>query len=173
MNGIFCPSLSRSIPIQYYDIFVIDYLGGILKTLSNISNLAVSLSRYQVINKKFKKLSFLDHKFKIFFITIFILIIHSDKLLTFRINSNYVTNLNFNDYVEFPVRNTFTGLFEKDPNLNQRIGIKYKTKNPFYFVLFCLNFVLNDFLLLLVLFVIDILILAIFKKSIESKNKIT
>ncbi|RNA06695.1 hypothetical protein BpHYR1_012675 [Brachionus plicatilis] len=38
LNGIVCPYYSRWISVQLYEIYVVDFLGGMLKTLSNILN---------------------------------------------------------------------------------------------------------------------------------------
>lgn len=49
INGIYCPKISRSFFMQYYEIFIVDFFGGILKTISNFLNIFISFERYNYL----------------------------------------------------------------------------------------------------------------------------
>ncbi|RNA16194.1 hypothetical protein BpHYR1_054069 [Brachionus plicatilis] len=114
-NGIYCPFFSRSIAIQYYEIYVYDFFGGILKTLSNFLSINVAFQRYLnlVSNKKnfFSKISY-KNLFLIIFCSAFL--INIDKILTSEVNRDKFDIDNSEVYPEFPYRNTFKGIFDAD-----------------------------------------------------------
>ncbi|RNA32552.1 hypothetical protein BpHYR1_015116 [Brachionus plicatilis] len=66
-------------------------------------------------------------------------------IYTVQINFDpYVTNYNY--YPEFPERNTFKGIFDSEL-IHQYRALIPKQKNLIYFVVFCLNILMNDFVL--------------------------
>ncbi|CAF1014832.1 unnamed protein product [Brachionus calyciflorus] len=97
----------------------------------------------------------------------------SHKILTTRINTSAYLAEYYKDYVEFPVKNTFSGIFERDKFQIEERALTYnRQKNFVYLVLFSLNFVINDIFLLLCLLIIDVLLLTKFKMNIRLKSQI-
>ncbi|RNA35840.1 hypothetical protein BpHYR1_022680 [Brachionus plicatilis] len=69
-----------------------------------------------------------------------------DKVLTSEIN--VASHVEFyNDYPEFPLRNTFKGIFDPEQ------------RNPLYFSVFSLNILMNDFVLVFLLMIFDLLLI--------------
>ncbi|RNA42226.1 hypothetical protein BpHYR1_054261 [Brachionus plicatilis] len=52
-TGIFCSAIQKSLFVQYYEKFVIEFLANTLKTSSNTINVFVSLNR---LNKSYSKI---------------------------------------------------------------------------------------------------------------------
>ena len=173
-NGLFCLFISRSYFIQYYEIYVVEYFGNIIKTSSNIIALLVSFERYinykssgnskiqQIINKKKRILTI---------ILIIAIFINLDRIITSEINSNLFDQAYIYSYPEFPLKNTFRGIFDK--KIAYQDGFSFlKIKNTLYFVIFLSNFLFNNIVLLLFLLIFDILLLIKFRKDITIKNRI-
>lgn len=177
LNGIFCPHFSRKILVQLYEIYLVDFIGGVLKTLSNFLTVSISINRYFLLrNDKFLEYLTLKLKKKSFIAAIGILIavfINLDKLLTSVVNADKFLIETYQSYQEFPRRNTFTSSFEH--SLHPVFGRKYirsKEKRWAYFALFCINFILNDFLLFIALCISDLLLLKKFKSNIKKKKMV-
>ncbi|CAF0966107.1 unnamed protein product [Brachionus calyciflorus] len=174
INGVFCLFISRSEIVQYYEIVIVDFLGGILKVLSNILNVSISINRYTTLEKNsfFSKLRVngLYKKLMILLITIFVFLVNIDRLLTSFINNDSIINDNYIAYFEFPIKNTFTGLFDSEAVPIARSYLA-RAKNPLYFAIFCINFVVNDFFLFFALTFVDVLLLLKFKSNMSSKNR--
>ncbi|RNA35830.1 hypothetical protein BpHYR1_022670 [Brachionus plicatilis] len=66
-------------------------------------------------------------------------------MLTSKVNSDSF-KLNYGDYPEFPIRNTFKGISDKEVPHEYR-NFAFKKKNPLYFTVFCLNILFNDIVL--------------------------
>lgn len=169
VNGIHCPTFSRSILIQYYEIFLIDYVGGILKTSSNFLNLLVSYERYSSLNEK----SFKIFKNKNIYIFIFILIIsiviNSEKPLTSEVKRMDFEEIYGNLYPEYPLRNTFKGVFDSDLSHQSRT-LKFKLQNPLYYGMFLFNFVTNDIIIFMLIVCSDMMLLFKFREKINQKK---
>lgn len=173
-NGIFCPFISHSLFIQYYEIYFVEYLANVVKTSSNIIALLVSLERYinYMSNCKSKIQQIIVKKKIILLISLIIsFFINLDKIITSKINSNFFDQNYFYSYPEFPFKNTFKGIFDK--KFAYQDGFSFlKIKNPLYFAIFLGNFLFNNILLLQLLLIFDILLLIKFRKDISIKNKI-
>lgn len=176
-HGIFCPYFSKWVLVQLYEICVVDFFGGILKTVSNFLVVIISLNRYFLLRND-RSLNLLakftsNIKKVIVIVVIAAVLINLDKLLTSVVIDDNFTTDNYELYEEFPKRNTFITSFEKDTHhFFARFVSRSKTKRWFYFVLFCINFVLNDFLLFVALCVSDLLLLHKFKENIKIKKTI-
>ncbi|RNA22263.1 hypothetical protein BpHYR1_014710 [Brachionus plicatilis] len=125
-NGIYCSFFSRSTAIQYYEIYVYDFFGGILKTVSNFLSINVAFQRYLnlVSNKKnfFRKISN-KNLFLIVFFSAFL--INIDKILTSEVNRDLFDINNSQSYPEFPYRNTFKGIFDADsPHQDRNVDLQ-------------------------------------------------
>ncbi|CAF1042019.1 unnamed protein product [Brachionus calyciflorus] len=174
INGVYCLFISRSEIVQYYEIVIVDFLGGILKVLSNIFNLSISIKRYVSLEKnslfsKFK-LNGLWKKFTFLLIIIFVFLVNIDKLLTSSVNKDNLMNDNYMGYLEFPIKNTFTGLFDSEFVSSGRSYLS-KAKKPFYFAIFCINFVINDLFIFLAITIVDVFLLIKFKSNMTYKNR--
>ena len=170
VNGIYCPSLSRSILIQYYEIFFIDYLGGILKIFSNFINVLISFERFSSLKGKVLKI-FKRKKCILFLILIIGIAINFEKPITSEIKRFDFQEVYGNSYPEYPLRNTFKGVWDKDFPHQDRT-LKFKFKNSFYYGLFLFNFMTNDVILFLLFLFVDLLLLLEFKRKINEKLKI-
>lgn len=174
-HGIYCPYFSKWVLVQTYEIFLVDFFGGILKTLSNFLIVIISLNRYFLLrNDQYLKLftKFSSNMKKIIIIVVTAAVfINLDKLLTsVIIDDNFMTDT-YEAYEEFPKRNTFISSFEKNSyQIANRYLVRSTKKRWFYFVLFCINFVLNDFLLFLALCVSDLFLLHKFKENMNIKK---
>lgn len=96
-NGRFCSKFNRSMLDQNYEIYIIEYLGGILKTMSNIICVVISIKRYFLLCENENRLKRilnlkLDNSWKKFFtfLAFFMLpILNIDKILTSSVNENF------------------------------------------------------------------------------------
>ncbi|RNA43020.1 hypothetical protein BpHYR1_008533 [Brachionus plicatilis] len=93
-NGVYCPYLSRSTLIQYYEIFIIDYFGGILKTFSNFLNLLISYERYTNLDDKALKIFKNKKNGVLFFILMIGIFINIEKPLTSENSAERLTEAN-------------------------------------------------------------------------------
>ena len=176
INGIYCPEISRSLIMQYYEIFIVDFFGGILKTISNFLNFFISFERYNFLKNNATLLSKMEKRFRniliILLILIFCLLINSEKPLTSVVNKFTFDNIYENTYPEYPIRNSFKGVLDPDlPIVTLRMQLK--AKNPLYFGLFMFNFISNDLILFILLAVVDIGLLVSYKKILKQKQRIT
>lgn len=175
LNGIVCYFFSKSTIVQIYEIYTVDFLGGIIKTLSNSVGFFISFSRFVSLRNdiflKFYK-SLIWRKNYIFGVIIIIAaLINLDKLLTNVINHDNFMSDSYINYEESPKRHTFSSSFEYEPyEISSRFLIKTKKKRWFYFFLFTINFFINDVLLCILLLTTDILLLKRFKVDIKKKK---
>ncbi|CAF0980838.1 unnamed protein product [Brachionus calyciflorus] len=173
INGVYCPFISRSISVQIFEIYIRDYFGNILKTLSNFLCVGISLSRYgSLINRTLFRNIFQNKKILVPLIIV-VFVLHLDKIFTSRIVYDNLLAHIIDDYIESPFRNTFINAFEKDKyDAIQRSPFSIRQNNPIYLALFCLNFLINDFLLFVILLITDLFLLAKFKYNLKVKRMI-
>lgn len=172
VSGSFCPKLSHSVFMQIYEVYVVDFSGGMIKNFSNVLSLFISFERFKNINSKSTKI--LEKKKSTISILILVFgcgfFFNMDKILTSAIDFNPFI-LSLDEYPEFPIRNTFKGIF--DPDLpNQSRFFNFKESNPFYFAIYCLNIFINDFLLVLLLILLDFLLMTKFRSDLGKKRKL-
>lgn len=181
LNGIFCSKFYTTKAAQYFDIFIVEYLGNVLKLWSAISLIAMSIIRLNLLKNKFKRNRLM---LKIIFFILFFLsfVINVDKLIILRINIS-LDLLDWNEDHEFPDRNTFLLNFIQDRALSREIFYE-NSQSLIFYILFFMNFLLNDvlFFILLSFFEIFVLKVFIFKMKVKkmmavkfkfSKSKIT
>lgn len=165
-SGIFCSTFKRHISVQYYEIYVIEFFGSILKTLSNISALVISMERYALQNRGFifnriKRLS-IYWRMGIFVIFIgFILFAGLDKILSSRLG-HFFYDMDYYDYTETPEKNIFL-VYNID-------GYEKPTSVKMFYLYFLFYFLVNDILIVSILFLFDIFMLAKFKSQLSSKR---
>ncbi|RNA04142.1 hypothetical protein BpHYR1_031730 [Brachionus plicatilis] len=146
INGIFCSSLYGNVLVQYYEIYLVDFLCGILRTLSNILNIWISLFRCFIIDDKSK-----------FF-----------NLITKLAKSK---NGDFDpDYYGFPMRNWF--ITEDVEVSTDYYGFETKklSKNRFFF-LFVINVLFNGIILWTILLISDVYLLLKFKEQLNISKR--
>ncbi|CAF1014101.1 unnamed protein product, partial [Brachionus calyciflorus] len=106
INGIFCSSIYQSSLAQYYEIYMVEFLGSILKMWSGLSLISISIKRLGLLSSKnWFRNKRLNLKILIILIIISILI-NLDKIFTIVLNRDiYLLDEEFSN--EFPSRNTF------------------------------------------------------------------
>ncbi|CAF0964090.1 unnamed protein product, partial [Brachionus calyciflorus] len=122
-TGIFCSSVSPTITNQYFEIIFVEFVGNILKTFSNIMGICISLNRYVLLEKDSyfsKQIIKIGNNriFKLFVISILficIVVANLDRILTSIVNDYYFMDTIY-DYVEKPVKNTFSNLIDFGTN---------------------------------------------------------
>ena len=60
VNSVFCSNIFNTDIVQYFKIYLIFYFGNVLKLLSNITFLSITISRYIMITRKSTKFLFLN-----------------------------------------------------------------------------------------------------------------
>lgn len=161
VNGIFCSAIMRNKYVQLFDIIFVEFLVGVLKIWSNITIILLSwirLSRLIESQPIVKKIAKLKQKkiFKFtfgFFLTISILLC-VDKLFTVRINENFFV-LDYKNYEEFPNKNTFILFLYREVGKHSYKILFYDKQALFFYIIFILNFFINDFLIYFFILLID------------------
>lgn len=178
-NGIFCSKINKLLEIQYFNIYVVDIFGNILKILSNITLIGISLNRYMLLHEKvrliYEKYLSKSKMAKLIFILILLGCLVSiviGKIFIDRVNTNIYQLDDIKDYIEFPNKNTiFLDYFYGVTPGNRREFHSYKhssTLLSFYIS----NYVINDIMFLVLILIIEFLILVKAKKSFGLKKKL-
>ncbi|RMZ92779.1 hypothetical protein BpHYR1_006165, partial [Brachionus plicatilis] len=136
VNGLYCPNLSRSKIVQYYEIIVVDFLGGIFKTSSNFLCFFISCERYKTLKNNHVNLVFRNSRkiqnYSVAFLVFFLSVaINIERPLTSAINQFDFDEFDETSirYPDYPIRNSFEGIF--DPDLPfVTAGLNLKEKNP-------------------------------------------
>ncbi|CAF0969676.1 unnamed protein product [Brachionus calyciflorus] len=112
INGIFCSRFYQNYYAQYYDIFMVEFIGSILKMCSSLSLICISVTRFQILaSNHLSKRNYLKPKI-IIFIVLFSIILNLDKLFVININGiRYISGSEF--AYEFPDKNTFLLNFQQ------------------------------------------------------------
>ncbi|CAF0793983.1 unnamed protein product [Brachionus calyciflorus] len=170
INGLFCSPVYRSKISQYYLIYFVEYLGSIVKFWSSLTLIAISIARLNPLsNKKFFINSKTNH-YLFLFILAFSILTNLDKLFVIRVNENeFVLDFDFGN--EFPDRNTFINSMSI-VKLDRKIEYNGSDSIIFY-VLFLLNFIINDIVLYLILTCFDFKIYKSFSNQIRLKKLMT
>ncbi|CAF1039947.1 unnamed protein product [Brachionus calyciflorus] len=171
-NGIFCSQINRLVTIQYFDKFAVEIIGNLIKTLSNIMTILISLNRYLTLNEKIKShfrknpkiIKFLKF-FLIILMSIFCLIFIIERSLNVRINTFHANLNDFGQYSEYPDKNLF-------PDQKYRT-ILPQIINKLTIALYITLFVLNDLLFLIAMMIIEIFILITARRFYNSKIRLT
>lgn len=179
VNGIFCSAIFREKLVQIFEIIFVEFLLNNLKTWSNISIISISWLRLCLLISdkpwlkmitKFQK----KKKAKFLFATLFTisLFLSIDKLFVVRVNENFFV-LDDKDYEEFPNKNTFMLQTYRDLGYHSIENIYFFGTNAIiFYALFVSSFILNDILLYLILFLIDLTILYYLRIKINFKKKL-
>ncbi|CAF0945697.1 unnamed protein product [Brachionus calyciflorus] len=167
INGIFCSLIYRNKISQYYMIFFVEYLGSILKFWSSLTLIAISIARLGLLsNKKYFK-NYKINRFVISIIFIYSILINLDKLFTIIVNSNeFVLDFDFGD--EFPDRNTYINSISR---LRYGRNLQYSGPNTIiFYVLYFLNFAINDVVLYAILTCFDLGLYKTLRDKIQLKK---
>ena len=175
-NGIFCSVIQRKKYVQLFEIIFVHFCLNILKTWSNLTIIGISWLRLGFLSKELwiKKIVDLDKgkKSKVL-LTIFLMasiIISIDKLFVVRLNEQFFV-LKESDYEEFPNKNTFIIKAFRDIGFHSLSEVYYyEGKAIIFYVFFVFNFFLNDIVLYLFLFIIDVSIIFFLHKTLRNKK---
>ena len=150
MGSLFCSSIMEENFTQYIKIYMINYFGEVVKTASVLVMILFSWERYTITVDKENRLS----KANLYIIVIAVILISS--------MSSY-TKLN-----DYDMHNYFLPQTES-PMLD--IFYMVLRKKWFNSVIYVLHYILNDFVLLLINLIIDILLVRVIRKDLKSKKK--
>ncbi|CAF0803782.1 unnamed protein product [Brachionus calyciflorus] len=171
--AIYCSTYANDLFVQYYEIFIIDYLGYILKSLSNLLDIAISMTRYSMLVKnsffhKITKLSSFKKKLILVILVIVLGFLNIDKLGNSQVFREYLDFL-MGD-VALPIRNTFKlNKVNNDINANWYYYINPdESFSSFYVILYILNIFINNVALYVCLLISDLFLMVKFKKNLDS-----
>ncbi|CAF1035841.1 unnamed protein product [Brachionus calyciflorus] len=164
-NGYLCLNISKIIYVQYLEIVVYDFLGSILKTISNFLLALLAFYRYKLLKHGSNYQILTAKRKKCLIIAIFIFsCLNVEKLLNSFVNINFFPTNEF-DYLGYPLRNTF-----KDWNyLSENIEsiFSFDNFNLDLLAIFSLNFLINSLLLFVIALITDFLLLLQFRKDLK------
>ncbi|CAF0946084.1 unnamed protein product [Brachionus calyciflorus] len=163
INGIFCSRFYQSYHAQYYDIYMVEFIGSILKMWSSLSLIFISIKRFELLTSNhLTKRNFLKSKI-LFFIVLFSIIINLDKLFVVNINEKrFISGHEF--AYEFPDKNTFLLNF-------QQSRIKYASyQSIIFYILYIVNFAINDVIFYIILAAFDIGLIKSLHHQIKKKS---
>ena len=154
--SIFCPEIRRNKVVQYFNIIFIIFLKQTLKTFLNENNLLFSLNRYFLTNeqsigdgqKKYYKIL----NSKIFFALSFLFCVLLNVYLFFEYSIN-----DFYSTQSFP--------------MNFGSVTSYENKIPLIFKF--LNYLVNNFLFLILEIIVDTFLIRSIKKNLRNKESMT
>ncbi|CAF0908417.1 unnamed protein product [Brachionus calyciflorus] len=172
-QGNFCSSINRSVYSQYFKIYIFFFNGNILKLLSSLSSVSISVNRfilldnndksffYKIFVKKGHRVTqifcvFLLGYFMCYFLQIY---------FTNWVNRSTLVLDELVSYADFPDTSLFVVSYIYD-----RMGVK-KKYSVFVFSLFVINYVINDLIIFLILCSIEGLILLRARNLLRSKIK--
>ena len=157
-NSVYCSSIMKSDFVIYFKIFVVAYFGEVMKTCSLLTTLGFSIERYIITSKTeifiLRKLS--EQKLKLILGIIFVLSLATSycKIDEYQKGMFYHFNQD-----EFP------GLNIKKYNTNE---MNY----PFFIYIYLFHYILNDFILLMLNLLIDLMLVRKIKRDINKKRRI-
>ncbi|CAF0936019.1 unnamed protein product [Brachionus calyciflorus] len=171
-GALYCSNYANNLFIQYYEIFIIDYFGNILKSLSNFLDIVISMTRYSMLEKngffqKIIKLSNLKRRVILGILIIFLCVLNIDKIGNSQVFLEYLDIL-FGD-VALPIRNTFK--LNKANNVLDAHWYYYinqdESYSSFYVILYILNIIINDVFLYVGILMSDLFLMFKFKSNLE------
>ena len=182
INGIFCSTILTNKYVQLFDIIFVEFFLAILKIWSNVSLIGISWLRLAFLIKDktwVKRIEkFLKKKSsKICLVSLLIMsvLISIDKLFLVRVNERYFI-MDEEYYEEFPDKNNFISVLYRDvgngKNEQSKNVLFSGTVTYIFYLMYFLNFILNDFLIYLLMFSIDIIMLFYLRRQIKSKKKL-
>lgn len=177
-KSFLCSSVSKSRLVQYLEIYVVEFLGNIIKTSSNITNIAISLNRFALLENKSILSRILNRiqSYKYFKISLFLamflflILVNIDKIITSFINELYFFESLY-DYQQSPLKNSFANIINLEDTYFFKLADSDSSNNFIFFILFIINFVSNDVFSLSFLFIADFMILVKYRSKIKLKIK--
>ncbi|CAF0732849.1 unnamed protein product [Brachionus calyciflorus] len=169
INGIFCSKIYQSLFAQYYNIYMVEFLGGILKIWSNLSLILISMKRLKFVDSFIwlKKVRLVKC---ILIVTIlFSILINLEKLQLIVVNKN-VYFLDSEMTNEFPERNKVLSfliqkLFKGNDLYTYKEGI-------ILYVLNVIHFSINDVVLFIIVTAFDLKLIQIIRKQVLQRIKL-
>lgn len=162
-NGIYCSNLNRYLSSQYFDIYLVNLMGNFLKLFSNLALVCVSLS---CLNRGtiWSNLNYISKVFYCIYFFISGLVLIVSKLITNKINLDLTVLNDILEYEEFPIKNFFY------LNLGNKRSLNVHSKNALkvHLVIYIADFVLNEFLIYLLMLIVQILLLKRIKSDLKN-----
>lgn len=158
-GSVYCSSLKRSLPVQYFRLYVIGYFGEAMKTSSILTCLLFSVVRYletsaSATHNRLNRLKLVDKKL-VSAILVFSFLTSISKVFEFQVESNFETNS-----IESPSQFMI--------NINNSNGkLAFKASHFFYFF----HYVLNDFVLLVTNFIVDVKLVVVVRNGLKRKEE--
>lgn len=172
----FCPWTSKLILGQIFEIYIVGFLGGLLKMLGNLTLICISFNRFILLDggflRMYRKLSSSIGKRKycsIFLMIILLAVLQTEVLFNEKLNKNYKVLDNLYDYKEYPYRNPFIMVFL---DTWQNLQFYSPLLSYFVYVIFILKFIVNDLLFLLLFLIVELLTIIKTKANLKIKIKV-
>ncbi|CAF0890401.1 unnamed protein product [Brachionus calyciflorus] len=177
-TGLFCSSINKTYSSQIFDIIFIKFLANILKLMTNLSIIGISLLRLITLIKDKSIMAnigkFLKQKFSriLLILGLFGFLVSLDQFFINDINENLFI-VSAIDYEKFPNENTFMNEISHFFNRRVNSNIKYTGAVSYvFFIIYMLNFIVNDILLYVIMLVVDLALIFYLKESIDLKKKL-
>lgn len=173
-NGIFCSKVHREYLSQIFEIYVVKFLGSIMKSATIIIYILISTNRLNLLNGsrfKFKKLS---KTILIFSLGLVLILLNVFVIFTSRVNENFLA-LDEYSYFEFPLKNTFLNilLYKYAPFINIRaLEMKNTQETSYFLLIFQIDFFLNDIFLMAFILFIDLYLLFKLGSALKLKENL-
>lgn len=177
-NGYYCSFLNRTYAFQIIEIYFVHFFGSLLKLFSNLTLMMVSILR--LINLDPKLYDFIKKKrnFRLFYliiiisIIIYIIIVFFSETVTKKINENITHLDDLISYNEYPDANF---LFSKSQAPIGGVPATWIIKSinaiTFNMIISILDFVVQDFLFMILFAIIEIVVCLKAKYLIKKKKK--
>ena len=162
-SSLFCSSVYTYQSAQYFKIIFIEFFGNMTKTCSNISYVAITLSRLLIMSKKSKSCvnKFEKINIKIYFV---ILIVFSSLLSVFKFFQFNIDS--FQDII-------YTSQFPSEKSNRRHCSLNKDSifDCKILGIIKVMNSVINDIFLFVITVLLDILVLNGLSKMIKSKKE--
>ena len=165
-TNAFCSSLFTLIPIQYFKIIVVNFLGSAMSTCTNLTYTFFLLSQF-ILATNFKeklllkKFSQINLKLYVSFVILFGVLLSLHNLFQYKINWDMTSELEF----PYEIYDEFLCTHE----LNGYTFNQYKVKCRLFDALKMIYEIFNDIIIFLANLLIDLLLLFQFNKEMKQK----
>lgn len=174
-TGRFCSIFKQNILVQNYEKFVIEFLGNIIKTSSNIISILISVERYfalDFINKRsISQINGLKLNILKIILLIFVVLLNFQSVLTIKIN-NIQNPFNKMEYFDSPKKFNFRNSLVDSYGSLSPLKSDYYEKHKLYFIWYLINFIFIDILLYILSALAELFLLMKFRFYLKNKIKI-
>jgi hypothetical protein len=166
-NDLFCSSVYKTSEAQWFDIIVIEFIGGLIKLWCNVSYIFINITRLVIMNKKMtrfkrflEKVSNIRICIYLIFLLLFGVLLNAYKLFQYKID-----NLFFDDAQtinrDFPIdKYNFFSCFYKDDIFMCDLFKTLKLINSF----------INNILFFFITILFDVLLIINLKELVENRK---